>query len=237
MSNTSIRSSNYNERDPAISLQYIVLHYTGMKTAREALDRLCDPTSEVSAHYVIDEDGSVTNLVEDKYRAWHAGKSFWRGITDINSASLGIELVNPGHQFGYRPFPDPQIDALKKLLTALIKKYSLNPATTLLGHAEVAPDRKEDPGEFFPWRLLAEEGLGLWPSPQTNDYQHAEDGEVQNMLCSLGFSCPATDTYDRSMRAVLLAFQRRYEPENLTGTPERETIARLRSLLRMINPS
>jgi N-acetylmuramoyl-L-alanine amidase len=228
-------SPNFDDRDPAVPLQFVVLHYTGMKTGDEALARLCDPAAKVSAHYVIEEDGHVFLLVEEDKRAWHAGKSFWRGTADLNSASIGIELVNPGHQFGYRPFPAAQIKALKQILRGIVKRRNLEPATALLGHADVAPSRKEDPGELFPWRELAEEGLGSWPAPKAEDYGFAEDAEVQNLLRAIGYDCPASGTYDQTTRAALLAFQRHYHPENLTGTPEKETVARLRALRRLLD--
>jgi N-acetylmuramoyl-L-alanine amidase len=226
-------SPNFDDRNPAIKLQYIVLHYTGMKSGAEALERLCDPKARVSAHYVIEEDGRVFKLVDESKRAWHAGKGSWRGITDINSASFGIELVNPGHQFGYRPFPATQIAALKEILRDLVQRYNLSPTHCLLAHADIAPDRKEDPGELFPWQELAKEGFGLWPEPQESDYGHADDIEVQTLLGKIGYDCPRTGAYDRETRAVLIAFQRHFEPSNFTGTPERETIARLRALARI----
>ncbi len=227
-------SPNFNERDPAAPLQYIVLHYTSMASGTEALNRLCDPRSQVSAHYLIEEDGRVFKLVDEGKRAWHAGKSFWRGVTDINSASIGIELVNPGHQFGYRPFPVEQIAALKELMQDVMRRHGMKPLTALLAHADIAPGRKEDPGELFPWQKLAKEGIGLWPEPQASDYAHADDDEVQNLLRGIGYECPATGAYDRATRAALLAFQRHFEPDNLTGTPEKETIARLRAVVRAV---
>jgi N-acetylmuramoyl-L-alanine amidase len=215
-------------------LQYIVLHYTGMKSGAEALERLCDPASQVSAHFVIEEDGRIFKLVDESKRAWHAGKGSWRGVTDINSASIGIELVNPGHQFGYRPFPAAQIAALKVLLRDLIQRHNLSPTQCLLAHADIAPTRKEDPGELFPWEELAKTGLGLWPEVQVNDYGHADDAGVQDLLRKIGYDCPRSGAYDRETRPALIAFQRHYEPDNLTGTPERETIARLRALSRCL---
>jgi len=231
----SCPSPNFNDRDPAVSLQYIVLHYTGMKSGEEALARLCNPQSEVSAHYLIEEDGRIFKLVDEAKRAWHAGKSFWRGVTDINSASVGIELVNPGHMFDYRAFPKVQIEALKQLVKDIAKRHGMNLSQAILAHADIAPARKEDPGELFPWQELASEGIGLWPDVQQNDYGHADDGEVQNLLRSIGYDCPATEAYDRATRAALLAFQRHYECNNLTGTPEKETVARLRAIKRQID--
>lgn len=227
-------SPNFDERDPAITLQYIILHYTDM-SGSEALKRLCDPDAKVSAHYMIEEDGRVFRLVEEDKRAWHAGKSFWRGITDVNSASIGIELVNPGHRNGYRAFPLTQIVALKKLLRDIMQRQKLSPTHALLAHSDIAPTRKEDPGELFPWQALAEDGLGVWPLPKPEDYGLASDEDLQNLLRTVGYDCPATGAYDRPTRAALLAFQRRFHPENLTGTPEAETMARLRALKKLLD--
>jgi len=227
-------SPNFDARDPAVPLQFIVIHYTGMKSGDEALARLCDPTAKVSAHYLVEEDGRIFQLVEKSRRAWHAGKSFWCGITDINSASIGIELVNPGHQFGYRPFPAAQITALKDLVKDIIKDCHLDAVTAPLAHADVAPERKEDPGELFPWQELAGNGIGLWPAPVATDYRFADDSEVQELLRAIGYDCPASGSYDRQMRAALLAFQRHYHQDNLTGTPEKETVARVRALRRLM---
>jgi N-acetylmuramoyl-L-alanine amidase len=226
-------SLNFDRRDPSVPLQFIVLHYTGMPSGAEALERLTDHKAKVSAHYLIEEDGRLFRLVEEDRRAWHAGQSFWRGITDLNSASIGIELANPGHQFGYRPFPDQQIEVLLDLMRAIIKKHNLDPKEAPLAHADIAPLRKEDPGELFPWRRLAEEGLGFWPKTEAGDYGFAEDVEVQNLLRAIGYDCPLSESYDPPTRAALLAFQRHYHPENLTGTPEKETVARLRALARI----
>ena len=225
---------NVNSRDPSLPLQYVVLHYTGMENGHAALSRLMDPKAEVSAHYMIDEDGKVTQLADEDKRAWHAGKSFWRGTTDLNSASIGIELVNPGHQFGYRAFPTMQMKALASLLRDIIARHNLSPKTALLAHSDIAPGRKEDPGELFPWQELAAQGLGVWPQPVEDDYKPASDHDVQLMLRQIGYFCPDHGEYDRDMREALLAFQRHYEPNNLTGTPERETIARLRAVLRSL---
>src|SRR5579863_873471 len=133
----------------------VVLHYTGMQTGHAALARLRDPAAKVSAHYLVEEDGRVFALVPEERRAWHAGKSFWRGETDINARSVGVEIVNPGHEWGYRPFPDPQIAAVIELLGDIRSRWTIEDAR-LVGHSDVAPDRKEDPGELFPWRRLSE---------------------------------------------------------------------------------
>jgi N-acetylmuramoyl-L-alanine amidase len=227
-------SPNFNERDTTVALQYIVLHYTGMKSGAESLTRLCHPQSNVSAHYLVEEDGRLFSLVPEEKRAWHAGKSFWRGVSDINSASFGIELVNPGHQFGYRKFPPAQIAVLKILIDDLIKRHNLSKIHALLAHSDIAPARKQDPGELFPWQDLAKQGYGLWPMPQTIDYDDADDSELQHLLRAIGYNCPTTEAYDPLTRAALLAFQRRYHPNNLTGTPEMESVARLRSVARIL---
>jgi N-acetyl-anhydromuramyl-L-alanine amidase AmpD len=151
-------SPNWNERKLPVSM--VVLHYTGMKSAQDALDRLCDPAAEVSAHYLIEEDGTVHRLVAEDKRAWHAGRSYWRGITDVNSASVGIELVNPGHTLGYRPFPEAQMEALIPLLAGIMARHNIAPAN-VVGHSDVAPVRKIDPGELFEWEVLARYGLAL----------------------------------------------------------------------------
>jgi N-acetylmuramoyl-L-alanine amidase len=233
MLNIAPRSSpNFNDRNTSIPLSLIILHYTGMKDGDAALARLTDPKSEVSAHYVIEEDGRIFALVDEGKRAWHAGKSCWRlnggDICDINSASIGIEIVNPGHQGGYRPFPDKQIAALIELLKDIQKRRAI-PARNILGHSDIAPQRKEDPGELFPWKELAKHGLGLWPEP-SQETPALSPEEIQTMLRAIGYDCPATGHYDRETRAVLLAFQRHYHPENLTGTPEAETLRRLKAL-------
>lgn len=220
-------SPNFDERNPAVPLHYIVLHYTGMRTGDEALQRLCDPAAKVSAHYVIDEAGKVYGLVDEAKRAWHAGQSFWRGLTDLNSASIGIELVNPGHEFGYAPFPAAQIDALKALLRDIVTRRGLNPKTALLAHSDIAPDRKTDPGELFPWEELAEAGFGQWPKPAPEDRATMNEADIQRLLSGIG--------YDPAAKSRLLAFQRRYDQKNLTGKAEAETTAKLRALARQQN--
>ena len=214
-------SPNWNEREEPVSM--VVLHYTGMQTAEEALARLCDPVASVSAHYLIEEDGSVHRLVREDRRAWHAGKSYWRGITDVNSASIGIELVNPGHEFGYRPFPDAQMEALLPLLSAIVQRWDV-PRANVVGHSDVAPARKEDPGELFDWDLLAAHRLALrtprvrMPSPFDND------GAFYLALERWGY-----DVADG--HAAVRAFQRRWRPHIIDGVPDGECSAMLFALL------
>jgi N-acetylmuramoyl-L-alanine amidase len=153
-------SPNYNERPEDVIINSIIIHYTGMKTAEEALNRLCDVTSEVSAHYTIDEDGTIYNHVDPAKRAWHAGVSAWRELKNFNDFSIGIELVNPGHEYGYRAFPDVQIDALVALMKNLFDQYQIDPKL-VLGHSDIAPSRKQDQGELFPWDRLVNENLAI----------------------------------------------------------------------------
>jgi N-acetylmuramoyl-L-alanine amidase len=161
-------SPNFDSRDGQ-TVDMLVLHYTGMKTAAEALERLCDPTAKVSAHYVVDEDGSIIQLVDEASRAWHAGVSSWRGHTNINQRSIGIEIVNPGHVFGYRTFPAAQMKSVVELCTQILARHAI-PARNVVGHSDVAPARKQDPGELFDWALLAKHGIGLWPKASVGFY-------------------------------------------------------------------
>ncbi len=140
----------------------LVLHYTGMQTAAAALARLCDPAAKVSSHYLVDEDGAVHALVEEQNRAWHAGVSFWRGATGLNDRSIGIEIVNPGHEFGYRPFPPVQMRAVRALCHGILARWPGIVARNVVAHSDIAPNRKQDPGELFDWRGLAQAGIGLW---------------------------------------------------------------------------
>ena len=204
-------SPNFDSRPDGAPVDMLVLHYTGMGTAAAALDRLTDPGARVSAHYVIEEDGTVWRLVDEKARAWHAGISAWRGETDINGRSVGIELVNPGHEFGYRPFPGAQIEALIELAKRVLARHPI-PPRNVVGHADVAPARKMDPGELFDWPRLAAAGIGLWPA----DGQHAGAGGHASELGGIGY-----DTTDLS--AAVTAFQRRFRPSSIDGEIDAET--------------
>jgi N-acetylmuramoyl-L-alanine amidase len=209
----------------------LVLHYTGMPTAAAALARLTDAKARVSAHYLIDDDGTVWRLVAERARAWHAGESFWRGATDVNSRSIGIELANPGHEFGYRPFPERQYVALIELASDLLARHPI-PPRNVVGHADVAPRRKADPGELFDWQRLAASGIGLWPeAPEAASAAPAIDLATPTaMMAAL-----ATFGYEvEDPRATLIAFQRHFRPECTDGRPDAETAARLAALLRTI---
>jgi len=200
-------SPNWDERNLPVSM--VVLHYTGMPTGEEALARLCDPAAKVSAHYLIDEDGTVVSLVPEEKRAWHAGRAYWRGITDVNSASIGIELVNPGHEWGYRPFPDAQMEALLPLLADIVDRHDISP-TNVVGHSDVAPARKTDPGELFDWERLARLRLAL-PVPKPKMWL-VYDNPGAFYLALERFGYDITDG-----RAAVRAFQRRWRPKIIDG--------------------
>ncbi|HEX3971753.1 MAG TPA: N-acetylmuramoyl-L-alanine amidase [Stellaceae bacterium] len=218
-------SPNFDTRPAGIDM--LILHYTGMRTAREALDRLCDPAAKVSAHYLVDEDGAVTRLVAEEKRAWHAGISSWRGRTDINSASIGIELVNPGHEFGYRRFPDPQMAALEALAKAILGRHPI-PARHVIGHSDVAPLRKQDPGELFDWQRLARAGIGFWPDFGGDTPSAVLDlRKSQAQLAHIGYSCPDSGAQDANTTAAILAFQRHFRPERCDGVLDTETSRRI----------
>jgi N-acetylmuramoyl-L-alanine amidase len=214
-------SPNWDERGLPISM--VVLHYTGMPDAAGALARMCDAEAKVSAHYMIDEDGTVTQMVPEAKRAWHAGKSYWRGVTDINSASVGIELVNPGHEWGYRPFPEAQLEALIPLLHHIVQRHDI-PRANVVGHSDIAPARKEDPGELFAWELLARYRLAL-PRPELRIASpFANDGAFYLALERFGYDITEG-------LAAVRAFQRRWRPETIDGVIDGETSAILFALL------
>jgi N-acetylmuramoyl-L-alanine amidase len=217
----------------------LVLHYTGMRSGAEALARLRDPASEVSAHYMVEEDGRIFRLVDEARRAWHAGKSSWRGETDVNSASIGVEIVNPGHEFGYRPFAEPQIEAVIALVGDIRSRWTIEDID-VVGHADVAPDRKEDPGELFPWKRLAEAGHGLWVEPEPAPGAPLSEGEestavfaLQAGFTRLGYANPPDGKFDVHTAAVVRAFQRHWRPARVDGVADGETRARLIALLRL----
>ena len=214
-------SPNWNERKVPVSM--VVLHYTGMRTAADALERMCNPAAEVSAHYLIDEDGTVTQLVDEDNRAWHAGRSYWRGETDVNSASVGIELVNPGHEFGYRPFPAAQIDALLPLLADIVKRHQV-PRANVVGHSDIAPARKQDPGELFPWARLAQHRLALAVPKLSMRLIYDNPGAFYLALERFGY-----DIADG--RAAVGAFQRRFRPKRIDGEIDGQCGALLFALL------
>jgi N-acetylmuramoyl-L-alanine amidase len=214
-------SPNFDERTLPVSM--IVLHYTGMPDAQGALDRLTSPEAKVSAHYCVDEDGTVYRLVDETKRAWHAGKSYWRGVTDINSASVGIEIVNPGHEFGYRLFPDEQVAALIPLLNDIKERHGISRGN-IVGHSDIAPARKEDPGELFPWSALAKRRLAL-PSP-TRELMDPFWTDAGFLLALERFGYDGTDH-----KKSVIAFQRWFRPERIDGIIDGECRAKLLALL------
>ncbi len=205
----------------------LILHYTGMPSAAAALDRLCDPAARVSAHYVVEEDGKIWQLVPEERRAWHAGESGWLDRRDINAHSIGVEIVNPGHEFGYRAFPAEQIRAVAELCRDIVTRWRV-PPRFVLGHADVAPHRKQDPGEHFPWERLARAGVGLWPDfsmlPQTAPESAAA---IQVALAAFGYDLAVTGTLDQRTVQVLIAFQRHFRPQNCDGVADEETRQRI----------
>jgi N-acetylmuramoyl-L-alanine amidase len=229
-------SPNFNERPGPPDI--LVMHYTGMESGEAAIARLRDPEAKVSSHYVVEEDGRIFTLVAEERRAWHAGVSFWKGERDINGRSIGIEIVNPGHEFGYRPFPDAQIAAVMAL-TADIRTRWIIADGDIIAHSDVAPARKIDPGELFPWKTLAEAGHGLWvepdPAPGAPLAEGAEGAGVfafQAGLTRLGYECPPSGQFDSATTTVVSAFQRHWRPHQVDGIADGETRARLIALLR-----
>ena len=238
---TDAPSPNFNARRAPPDM--LVLHYTGMQTVEAAVSRLCDPAAEVSAHYVVDEDGSVLRLVPEERRAWHAGRGVWQGETDINAASVGVEIVNPGHEFGYRDFPEVQITALIALIADIRSRWSIADAR-IVGHSDTAPDRKQDPGELFPWKSLAEAGHGLWfdPAPERvaalgADLSLGDEGlgviVLRSGLHRLGYGVKPGGEYDDETRLTIEAFQRHWRPDRIDGIADGETRARLVGLLQL----
>ena len=230
-------SPNFNERRAPPDM--IILHYTGMQTGEAALERLRDPAAEVSAHYMVEEDGRVFRLVPEERRAWHAGASWWKGERDVNAVSVGIEVVNPGHEFGYRPFPQAQVDALIALLSDVRSRWDI-PNDRIVGHSDVAPARKQDPGELFPWKELAHAGHGLWFEPKPAPGPALKVGDegvgvfaLQAGLHRFGYEPRPSGKYDEETATVVTAFQRHWRPERVDGVADGETRARLMGLLQL----
>ncbi len=213
-------SPNFNQR--ALPVSMLVLHYTGMKTAGDALNRLCDPKAKVSAHYVVDESGKVFQLVAEEKRAWHAGLSYWRGITDVNSASIGVEIVNGGHDFALPPFPAAQISSVKALCKDIISRHSILPVN-IVGHNEIALSRKLDPGEKFPWQALAEAGIGLWPERTSLRRKTWTKTEAKQLLSAIGYEVNSVPFSGKDQHCLISEFQRRYRPQQIDGVLDEQT--------------
>lgn len=215
-----MRSPNFDNRAEGSIIDILVLHYTGMTSGQEALNRLCDPQHHVSAHYLIDEDGTAHALVDETKRAWHAGLSHWRGIDGINHSSIGIEIVNPGHEHEYHAFSTSQMDTVITLSKQIIDRYNI-PARNIIGHSDIAPLRKQDPGELFNWKLCAQEGIGLWPDiektaqAKTLYYPGANNIEsLQQQLQSYGYQVEINGIYDANFHMIATAFKRHFYPES-----------------------
>lgn len=240
---TRLNSPNFDERTLPISL--LILHYTGMENGAVAIERLCDADAKVSAHYVIEEDGQIFQLVDEDKRAWHAGVSEWQGESNINSASIGIEIVNGGHDYlgpdGELPsFPDVQINALIPLCKDIMKRRG---SLSLLGHSDIAPPRKKDPGEHFPWQGLAAAGLGFWPEVNIDDPRLLfEEGSrdrgvaiVQRGLAHIGYSARVTGVMDRETGLIIEALQRRFRPAKIDGNVDIQTMEIIKALTENIS--
>lgn len=230
-------SPNQDDRPADTRVDILLLHYTGMKSANAALGRLCDPAAKVSCHWLVDEDGRIVRLVEESRRAWHAGISVWAGESDINARSVGIEIVNPGHEFGYRDFPDAQIAAVMVLSGEILTRHSI-PRHRVLAHSDVAPARKEDPGERFPWGRLHGNGIGHWVAPEPvvdgvvlNSGDTGDDvAALQRELAVYGYGVERSGIYDAATATVVTAFQRHFRPGRVDGIADastRQTLARL----------
>ena len=226
-------SPNHDARPEGGAIDILVLHYTGMKTADEALARLTDAASKVSAHYTIGRDGRVFAHVPEERRAWHAGVSFWAGERNVNARSIGIELVNPGHEFGYIPFTDEQIGALIDLARGILSRHPIPPGR-VIGHSDVAPARKTDPGELFPWQQLADYGIGVWPNLPSARFAGASPASgvgktSADDLARHGYGVPAEVDVPLSM--VITAFQRHFRPTNVNGLWDADCARVLEDLL------
>ena len=230
-------SPNFNDR--RFPLDMLVLHYTGMGTSESALKRMCDEDAQVSAHYMVDEYGRIFQLVAEDKRAWHAGVSVWQGDEDLNSRSIGIEIANGGHNVptpdgGLPPYPPQQIEAVITLCQAILERHDI-PQTRVVGHSDIAPDRKDDPGEHFPWQLLSDAGVGLWPDavdPASVEGEGLSSGatgpmvsRLQQSLTIIGYGIDDTGTYDDRTEAVVRAFQRRWNQRHVTGEADLLTMA------------
>lgn len=222
-------SPNHNAR-PAVPISMIILHYTGMSSGEEALEWLCNPQSKVSAHYLVEEDGTIFALVEEDRRAWHAGVAAWKGQTNINDRSIGIEIVNPGHEHGYRPFAEVQMEAVRDLTHDVMMRHDIHPRN-VLAHSDVAPLRKKDPGELFDWAWLAEAKVGMWPEVEVCQETRMMDAQhVASQLHAYGYMMGQTE---EEMSLVIQAFQRHFVPEHVTGIWDMLSQVRLNALLAM----
>lgn len=235
-------SPNHDSRGDTIGgpprIDMLVLHYTGMQNAEAALERLCDPEARVSSHYVVDEDGAIWRLVPEERRAWHAGVSFWRGESALNTVSVGIEIVNPGHEWGYRDFPEPQMQAVEALCLDIIARWRI-PAHRVVGHSDIAPTRKIDPGERFDWPRLARAKIGLWPEPTAELRRRRGRGVgiVERARALADLARIGYQVEPGNVEPPLAAFQRRFRPERWDGRLDGETSGRLVEVAQLFDAS
>lgn len=231
-------SPNFNDRPQPPVIDILVLHYTGMESGEAAIQQLCSPAAKVSSHYVVDEGGHVLRLVDEDKRAWHAGVSSWAGITDLNGRSIGIEIVNGGHDGGSPPYPDVQMAALEQLCLEIMSRHPIVPRS-VVAHSDIAPGRKADPGEWFDWARLARAGVGVWVEPvalmdgpvlQLGD-RGDPVSELQFRLANYGYGVEVLGVYDEKTKAVVEAFQRHFRPARIDGVADLSTVATLRLLL------
>lgn len=231
-------SPNFDDRPQPPVIDILVLHYTGMGSAEVAIEHLCSPTSKVSSHYVVDEAGHILRLVAEEKRAWHAGLSSWAGISDLNGRSIGIEIVNGGHDGGCPPYPDVQMQAVEALCLEVMARHPIAPRS-VLAHSDIAPGRKEDPGEWFDWARLARAGVGVWVEPQPiidgPALKLGDRGdtvsELQFRLANYGYGVEVLGVYDAKTEAVVRAFQRHFRPAKVDGVADLSTVATLHLLL------
>ncbi len=234
-------SPNFNERPEGRAVDILLLHYTGMASAEEAATRLCDPAAKVSSHYMVDEGGAITRMVPEHFRAWHAGAGTWAGDTDINGCSIGIEIANGGHDFGCPPYPEAQMRAVEALCLDILSRHPI-PPRRVLGHSDIAPTRKADPGEWFDWARLARAGVGVWLEPEPliegPVLQNGDRGdtvaELQYLLADYGYGLEVLGRYDETTKAVVTAFQRHFRPQKVDGVADLSTVATLRRLLEAV---
>jgi N-acetylmuramoyl-L-alanine amidase len=232
-------SPNHGERAGVDRPDMLILHYTGITDPQASLDLLCDPASKLSAHYLVHEDGRIIQLVPEARRAWHAGVSCWEGKTDTNSRSIGIEIVNPGHSHGYPDFPEPQIEAVIALCRDILTR---NPAILphrVLAHSDVAPSRKNDPGEKFPWARLHAAGIGHWVDPvapsEARGPSAGDSGpdvaEIKQALAGYGYAVSSSQEFDETTRHAMLAFQRHFRPARIDAIADPSTLETLGRLI------
>jgi len=238
-------SPNFNSKKRRFKeIKFIILHYTGMKKESEAINKLTNIQSEVSSHYLIKDNGSIFTLVPDLYVAWHAGKSSWKNYKSLNQNSIGIEITNPGHDFDYKKFSKKQISSVLKLSRMLIKKYKVSPKN-ILGHSDVAPQRKKDPGEKFPWEYLSKNKIGLWHTLKRQELIKNRNFKINqiekefffNNLIKIGYSKKNLRGLDKNkyLRDVAKAFQRRFRQELVDGKIDRECLLISANLLKKYN--